>query len=65
MSPQGPNTQGAAQDPPQGVGSKRPDPSAKPKILMAEVGHILRGPVGEVLRQHFDVREVADAETAW
>jgi diguanylate cyclase (GGDEF)-like protein len=65
MSPQGPNTQGAAQDPAQGAGSKRPDPSAKPKILMAEAGRILRGPVGDMLRQHFDVREVADAETAW
>jgi len=65
MSPQGPDTQGAAQDPAHSAGSKRPDPSAKPKILMAEAGRILRGPVGDALRQHFDVREVADAEAAW
>jgi len=66
MSPQGPNTQGQEQDPAaQGAASKRADASAKPKLLMAEAGRILRGPVGDALRQHFDVREVADAEAAW
>ncbi|HYA67077.1 MAG TPA: hypothetical protein VEE84_10320, partial [Burkholderiaceae bacterium] len=65
MTPQGPKTQGAAQDPAQSAGAKSPALSTKPRILLADTGRVSRAPAGDVVRQHFDVREVLDAETAW
>jgi two-component system cell cycle response regulator len=37
----------------------------RPRILLADGGRIARGPVGEAIRQRYDVREVADGEAAW
>lgn len=63
MTLQGPNNQGAAPEPAQSA--KPPTAAGKSRILLVDGGKISRGPAGEALRQHFDVREVADAETAW
>lgn len=63
MTLQGPNNQGAAPEPAQSA--KPPAAAGKSRILLVDGGKISRGPAGEALRQHFDVREVADAETAW
>jgi len=63
VTQQGPNTQGGAQEP--APSAKPPATAAKSRILLVDSGKVSRGSAGEGLRQHFDVREVADAETAW
>lgn len=65
MTPQGPNTHSPAQDAAPGAGAVRPAHGARPRILLADSGRVSRGAVGEAVRQQYDVREVADGETAW
>ncbi|SPE32012.1 hypothetical protein SBBP1_60012 [Burkholderiales bacterium] len=65
MTQQESDSQGAAQNPPQSSGAPRPAQAAKPRVLLADGGRISRSAVSEAVRQQFDVREVADGETAW
>ena len=37
----------------------------KARILMADGGRMARGPTGDLIRERFDIREVADGEAAW
>ncbi len=38
---------------------------SRPRVLALGGAPIIRGAIGEPLREHFEVREVGDAETAW
>jgi len=57
----------------QGTGSQEKAPSAvqhaaaaaRPRILIADGGRIARGPVGEAVREHYDIRDAPDGEAAW
>jgi PleD family two-component response regulator len=42
-----------------------PVPGIRPRVLMADAGRLARGPVGNLIRERFDIREVADSEAAW
>ena len=57
---------------PTGAPTQQPVPGAapadgapRPRILWADGGTLTHGPVGEMMRQHYDVREVGDGEAAW
>ncbi|MCS6944019.1 MAG: response regulator [Sutterellaceae bacterium] len=39
--------------------------AAKPRILIADDSHLVRASLTQSIRDHFDIREVADGEAAW
>ncbi len=64
MSALYPNTQGGGPVTQQGGAGPR-TVSGRPRVLLAGGAPMVRGALGEPIREHFDVREVADAESAW
>ena len=46
-------------------GQRSNQPSERPRILVVEESRMVRAMLGKTLREHFDVREEADGESAW
>ncbi len=63
MSTPFPNTQGGGPVT-QGGGGPRTG-TGRPRVLIAGGSLLVRGALGEPIREQFDVREVSDAEAAW
>ncbi len=51
------------QQPPQEAASS--DAAHRSRVLWADGGSLVRGPIGDLIRQQYDLREVGDAEAAW
>ena len=41
------------------------DTAHRPRVLWADGGTLVRGPIGDLIRKQYDLREVGDAEAAW
>ncbi len=63
MTTSAPNTRGGGPGAP--AGGDGPRAGGRPRILLADGGRLTRGAAIGVLRERFDVREVADGEAAW